>query len=193
MAVAKICEIDGCDKPRHAHGLCGAHYQRRERHGDPLAGRTPDGAPTVFIDEVLAIETDECVIWPFAKAANGYGVVRIEGKLLYTHRVVCTKVHGEPPTPEHHAAHSCGNGHLACTNKRHLSWKTPAANQADRLTHGTDGRGEKHGAAKLTEADVLEIRRMRGAVPRPALAERFGVSRRTIGAIHNRKSWAWLE
>ncbi len=34
------CEIEGCTRPHLARGLCGAHWARRKRHGDPL-GQAP--------------------------------------------------------------------------------------------------------------------------------------------------------
>ena len=34
------CCIPGCDKPRHQrHTLCGSHYMRKYRYGDPQADR----------------------------------------------------------------------------------------------------------------------------------------------------------
>ncbi len=41
-----------------------------------------------------------------------------------------------------------------------LEWATPKVNQADRLRHGTDVRGEKNGHAVLTNQQAAEIRRM---------------------------------
>lgn len=36
------CEIDGCEKPLRGRGMCGAHYMRWQRYGDPQAPyRTP--------------------------------------------------------------------------------------------------------------------------------------------------------
>lgn len=32
------CEVEGCHRPRTVQGLCGPHYNRKRRHGDPLAG-----------------------------------------------------------------------------------------------------------------------------------------------------------
>ena len=51
-------------------------------------------------------------------------------------------------------------------------------------------RGERNPAAKLTEAQVIEIKRLlaRGAGYR-FLAERFGVHRVTIGAIARGELW----
>jgi IS30 family transposase len=51
-------------------------------------------------------------------------------------------------------------------------------------------RGESHGSAKLTEAQVRQIRRLHregAAVKR--IAEAFGVSTVTVQSIIQRKSW----
>lgn len=192
MADVKLCGIEGCGKRRHSRGWCRAHYTRWQRHGDPLAGGTPDGAPLAFLLNTLAIETDDCIAWPFNRNSAGYGAVWIDGKKRPVHRVVCARAHGEPPTPEHEAAHSCGNGHLGCINRKHLCWKTAVENAADKLTHGTDGRGEKNTSAKLTESDVLEIRRLRGIETQRSVAAMFGVGRTTVGMIQCRRNWGWL-
>ena len=34
-ALPQQCSIDGCDKPRSSHGMCGMHAQRFRRYGDP--------------------------------------------------------------------------------------------------------------------------------------------------------------
>ena len=74
-----------------------------------------------------------------------------------------------------------------------LRWDTPAGNQRDRLRHGTEPRGTKSGKAKVTEAQVVEIRRalVAGEAKR-VLAARFGVSPSTISAIARGQNWAWL-
>lgn len=140
----------------------------------------------------LSAETDDCVVWPFWRDRKGYGLIEVGGRKFRAHRIACVKAHGQPPTPKHQAAHSCGKGHLGCINWRHLAWKSPAENAADKLVHGTDSRGEKAGTAKLTEADVLEIRRLRGVETQTALARMFGVDRSNIGLIQRRKNWGWL-
>jgi hypothetical protein len=62
----------------------------------------------------------------------------------------------------------------------------------DGYEYGRSPRGEAHPRAKLTEADVLEIRRLHreGAGGYGALAERFGVSRSVIQSVVQRRSWA---
>ena len=99
--------------------------------------RAPNGAAVAWIFEHLSFSGDECLIWPFRRGETGYGRVRWEGKQRNVSRIVCGLVNGEPPSPEHQAAHSCGNGRGGCANPKHLTWKTPQENQADRLVHGT--------------------------------------------------------
>lgn len=38
MASPRICSVEGCGKPHHAHGFCAVHAERFRRLGDPLAG-----------------------------------------------------------------------------------------------------------------------------------------------------------
>ncbi len=192
----KICAVDGCDKPLLARGWCSKHWTRWQRHGDPLAGGTPkDGTiKRYFLNVVVPFAGDECLIWPFGRDAYGYGKIHLESGSGLVHRQACEAVHGPPPDlPDIQAAHNCGNGHKGCCNPNHLRWATRYDNSMDRVEHGTHNRGEQHKMVKLTEAQVIEIRKLKGLVSHSKLAERFGVSRQTIGDVQKRKSWFWLE
>lgn len=197
MAEKALCKIDGCGKPVKARGWCASHYQRWRARGDPLAGgkfRPKPGEALQWLSGIAVRQHgNECLFWPFAKGAAGYGYVTISGKGRLVHRLVCAATHGGPPTMKHEAAHLCGNGHKGCVNPTHLIWKTRAENDADKILHGTTNRGERAPTAKLSEGDVLEIRGLSGAVTQSALAERFGVSQGTISEIQNRKKWVWLK
>lgn len=169
------------------------HYQRFRNHGDPLGGRTLNGATEEYYRTiVLNYEGDDCLIWPYTRAGAGYGLMHRGGKAIIVSRAVCEEINGPPPTESHQAAHSCGKGHLGCVTKGHLSWKTPIDNQADRLTHGTLPRGERHGQSKLTEADVREIRSLKGKETQRAIAKRFGISRPNVSNIQRGWKWSWL-
>lgn len=189
----RICNIPGCGKRHFGGGWCAAHHRRWRRHGSPTGGGTSYGDPELYFSEVvLPYQGDECLPWPFAKR-KGYGRLARDGRDLVVSRLVCEAEHGPPPSIRHQAAHACGNGHKGCVTRRHLSWKTPEENNADKLIHGTHHRGERYGAVKLTEASVLQIRALRGRRTQAALARDFGVSRGTIKDVQLRKSWAWLE
>lgn len=192
----RVCSIPGCGNNHKAKGLCAKHHQRQLSHGDPLVTRTgapPRGVAKRFYEEVILVdERDDCITWPYGRSIDGYATMTRGGKKWYVSRFLCEDVYGPPPTPDHQAAHSCGNGHLACVNRRHLSWKTPTENCQDKFVHGTHSRGERSGTAKLTEEDVIEILALRGTATRAAIGERFGVSGATIFDIHAGKTWAWL-
>lgn len=111
-----------------------------------------------FFIESLWAETDDCIIWPFARCHKGYAVMILDGKRREVARIACEAVNGLPPTKDHEAAHSCGKGHLGCINHRHVRWATAKENAADRSLHGTENIGERNGHAVLTEADVRSIK-----------------------------------
>lgn len=191
----RLCSIDGCGKKHFGKGWCNAHYSQWRTYGDPLFYvKTPHGEQTKFFESVvLKHDSEMCLTWPFAENGRGYGVIWRDKKTMSVHRLVCEIANGPPPTPRHYAAHSCGNGHLGCCAKKHLSWKTPAENAADQILHGTANRGERQGNSKLTQDAVREIRSLAGAMKRRHIAAMFGVRASTITSIQSRKSWRWLE
>lgn len=193
MPNPRLCSIPDCDKPLHARGWCNAHYELWRKHGDPMGGGTSWGEPLRYLSEVvLPYTSDECLPWPYSRDDTGYAIMRTDGRAARVSRLACEARHGPPPTPKHEAAHSCGKGHLGCVNQMHLDWKTHTENMADKLVHGTHNRGERCGSAKLTEADVLAIREMKGMLPHAEIARQYGICRQTIGLIHSGKRWAWL-
>jgi hypothetical protein len=194
MATLRLCSIPDCGKHAAKRGWCSAHYQRWLAHGDPQGGKTKNGEPLAFYRSVvLTYRGNECLIWPYARGGRGYGKMSCDGGLKYVHRLVCEEEHGPPPATQQVAAHSCGNGHLGCVSRQHLSWKTHAGNMSDMVGHGTRRRGDVLWAARLTEDDVRAIRAMKGSVPQLELASRFNVRQSNISKIQNRKAWAWLE
>lgn len=41
----RICKIQGCGRKHKAHGWCSFHYERWQKHKDPLAGGPKQGVP----------------------------------------------------------------------------------------------------------------------------------------------------
>jgi predicted XRE-type DNA-binding protein len=189
----RLCAAPGCTRPaRQYKRWCSKHEARFLSHGDPLAGRVENGAPLRWLTEHVAHQGDDCLIWPFAKSANGYGSIVFRGKRGSAHRAICILTHGEPPSPKHVAAHSCGRGHMGCVNPRHLSWKTNAENMADKKAHGTEKLGSQRATSRLTEEKVREIRSLLGSMSQSKVAARFGVARTTVADIARKRCWAWL-
>jgi DNA-binding transcriptional regulator YiaG len=59
----------------------------------------------------------------------------------------------------------------------------------DTIVHGTRAWGERHGSAKLTLQQVLQIRASQN-VSQQELAERFGVYQSCISNIRAGRRWA---
>jgi len=187
------CTIPDCGKKFSKRGWCAAHYQRWRTHGDPLAGGRAmprKGAVQAFLNDPLSREpSDVCVRWPFGDD-RVHGTVWLDGRTHIATRIVCERAHGKPPTAKHHAAHSCGKGHERCVNPSHLRWATAAENIADKFVHGTVARGSRHGMAKLTPTQVLEIlEQVRSGANARLLAKQYNVSRYAVYAIKNGHSW----
>lgn len=105
---------------------------------------------------------------------------------VFVHRLVCEAFHGPNPGAMD-VAHRDGNPR----NNRsdNLRWATRRQNMDDTIAHGTRAWGERHGAAKLTVQQVIEIRASRDVSQRQ-LAERFGVYQSCISNIRAGRRWA---
>lgn len=87
--------------------------------------------------------------------------------------------------------HRCDN--RQCVNPKHLFLGTLADNVADCVSKGRQARGEKNRHAKLSEQDVLKIRKAlaRGEQGK-LIAARYKVTPTAISYIRNRKVWVHI-
>lgn len=152
----------------------------------PLTKGISKGAAKAFIDRALRHQTDECLLWPYAKMSSGYGAININGRKEGAHRVVCVRFWG-PPTDRQDAAHECGN--RLCVNPAHLRWANRSDNLSDRDRHGTHQKGENAPWAKLNAADIREIRGLRGVETQDAIGQRFGIPQSYVSEIQLGKVW----
>lgn len=144
------------------------------------------GKTLKWLKEHVNHDGNDCLIWPFNRIPNGYGMFGYLGKMYYAHRYMCELVNGPPPEG-HEAAHSCGNGKLGCANPKHLSWKTKSENRLDALRHGTGVRNRSGPKGSLTDEQVLAIRRLKGQETQDRIAEMFNISAPRVRAIFTGK------
>jgi len=124
---------------------------------------------------------------------NGYrSFVMAGGACKTVHVAVCTAFHGPRPTSVHEAAHR--NGIKTDNRSDNLRWSTRAENEADKIPHGVSNRGTRHGMAKLTAAEVAEIRDLlaAGRMTQWQIAGRYGVTDTAVRSIKTGKTWGWL-
>lgn len=186
-----ICKVNECNGTLEGHGYCKKHNRRFKKHGNPLAGGTYKGWPAEWILDNLDYSGDECLRWPFNKGARGYPCITIDGYAEKAHVVITTIIYGPKPNRGDHSRHLCG--HKWCMNPLHLAWGSASQNSRDRLTHGTDNRGEKHPLSKLTRVNVINIvdRLKRGHTAKE-IATEYEVVPQTILEIKWGNSWGWL-
>lgn len=190
MADKSVCKINDCGKAVLYKGLCGGHYRKLNRYGDPLAGGTQNGKPLAFAEMAAQHNEDgDCLIWPFTRCSHGYGQLWIDGKRVKAHRYICNLAHGNPPKEKPDVAHSCGKGHLGCVNPRHLRWASHAENMREKEAHGTVAKGTKNGHAKLTDEAAAYIFIAKGHITQRELADSFGVTQATISDIWCKRTW----
>lgn len=190
-----LCSVPGCERKSHSRGWCQKHYHLWNRHGDPMVRTRPEYGSTVeekfrYFMPGEPPRDGSCWEWSGTKTYKGYGEIRGEGRKKFrAHRVAYRIFKGEEPGPV--LRHTCDNP--PCCNPEHLIQGTPQDNSQDMVDRGRSPRGEKNSFSRLTEEDVLEMRRLRGLGAKQAsLAAMFGVSQPTISAIVNRKTWRHL-
>jgi hypothetical protein len=127
------------------------------------------------------------------KSNSGYVTVVLRNagraKTFYVHSLVLSAFHGPRPTAKHQAAHI--NGHREDNSVENLRWASPIENAADKKLHGTDQIGMKHHMRKITDADVLEIRRLRQqGVYCKDVARKFGLHKAYVSLVANGKRWS---
>lgn len=129
-----------------------------------------------------------CWQWLGCTIHHGYGHFKINGKAVSAHRVAYELCKGPIPVGLH-VLHRCDNP--GCVNPEHLFVGTHDDNMEDKAVKGRvyRPRGEAHAMAKLTAAQVQEIRELRGFLLQREIAERFGVTRLHVCEIHNNKVW----
>lgn len=181
--------------------MCGASLCVKPDH---LKATTSD--EDRFYDKVNM--TESCWLWDGAKDPRGYGRMGAGARKgntapsMLAHRFAWELFNGPIPKGKH-ILHNCpGGDNPSCVNPAHLRIGTHAENMADGAAKGQHVKGEAQPSARLTEAQVREIRRRyenRQFVSRrttwrdpnsmTALAKEYGVGVGTIYDIVHRKTW----
>lgn len=142
-----------------------------------------------FVQKVAFGRTpDDCWEWRAYRMPAGYGVFAVRhGDVRFAHRVSWELINGPIPAGMV-VCHRCDNP--PCVNPDHLFLGTIAENNADMRAKKRHKIGERHGSAKLTEAEVQTIRRLltSGASQR-SIAARFGVGQMSISDIARGVTW----
>ena len=158
--------------------------------------------------------SDECWNWTAANDGHGYGVFKLNNRNIKAHRIACVIATGEQIPESMCVLHACDNRscvnprHLSVGDKKknaremvergrwngargdrhHMRLHPENLRRGDkhhsRLNPECMARGERNGSAKLTNAQVVELRRFHGGkCTQKQVAAIFGISQARVSKI----------
>jgi hypothetical protein len=124
---------------------------------------------------------------------DGYGVKKVNGKLVRAHRFAFCQATGRSLESIEGLVvmHVCDN--RICVNPAHLKLGTHADNQQDKVDKNRQAKGEKCGKAKLFSTQVKSIKRLLPDFTNIELGKAFGVHQMTISKIRTGKTWVHIK
>lgn len=179
MPSSEKCSFPGCSKPEKSQRLCGTHYERRRKHGDPgivlkvgaKPGKTGELSPS----------------WKGAEAGLDAQHKRIGAARGAPKR--CDHCGTDDPAKYYHWAFNNTGDRLNVWDYLRLC-ATCHRKYDDAFTP----RGSRHGNAKLIEADIPEIFAMRKSGRKlREIAAHFSISIGTLSAVLDGKTWKHVE
>ena len=142
-----------------------------------------------FMSKVAVNEDSGCWEWTGAKEKRGYGFFWFNRRQVGSHRFSFMAFVGEI-AKGNLVCHKCDNP--KCVNPYHIFQGTHKDNMQDRNKKGRQTNGEEHGSARLTNQDVILIKKFieqKSYRSGNFLARWFGVSQVRISAIKTGKTW----
>lgn len=144
-----------------------------------------------FEEKYIPEPNSGCWLW-IGAMGNLYGVIVINGRNIRAHR--CSWTLYKSSIPEGMCVlHRCDIP--TCVNPDHLFLGTHLDNMRDKIKkgRGVSPKGELCGAAKLTNKEVLEIRKLlKDGVNHSYISKMYNTSKTNVNSIKNKKSWLSL-
>lgn len=141
-----------------------------------------------LMEKVEPIPFSGCLIWTGSTDRDGYGLLSIDGKQRFAHRLSYSVAKGDP---KNFVCHSCDVP--SCINPHHLYDGTNSDNMQDRSRRGRAkmATGERHGNSVLTWDQVRQMRAMRvSGMSLKQIADAFEMKNTGhISNIVNHKIW----
>lgn len=148
-----------------------------------------------FYKKIYWHTSQNCWLWLGPKSEGPYGRFTIKNALYSPHRVAFVLWNTAIPI-NMCVCHTCDNPR--CVNPSHLFLGTTLDNVRDKIRKnrysrvGNRGRvkGEKNGCAKLTEENIIQIRKLRKAgLTYKEIGQKFGISRTHTTRICCMRNW----
>lgn len=138
-----------------------------------------------FLSKIEKNPETDCWIWTACQFDFGYGKFRHNGQMCLAHRVSFEIFKG--PIPDGlDVLHNCPAGdNPLCVNPDHLKLGDHQDNMNDKIAKGRQHRGASHSCSKLSDADIVEIRRLSidEHLSQSRIASLFNISQQHVSSI----------
>lgn len=145
-------------------------------------------------------KTETCWLWTGAKCPSrrsqpiGYGKLQVNKnpvRHIYAHRL-SWMIHFGSISKGKKVLHRCDNP--PCVNPAHLFLGTQVDNMKDCKQKGRNASGARHGRTRITDKEVLDIRRrVADGESTRSVARLYGMGKSTIWQISARINWRHIE
>lgn len=163
------------------------------KHNPKWYNEVVKGTPVQrFWAKVNKGKPEDCWLWTAAANRDrGYGVLGINGRVVYAHRF-SYELHRSLIPKGLQVRHSCDTPR--CVNPAHLSLGTHLDNMTDMTLRGRQNKGESVPTSKLTTQQVQEIRGLceRGGLTLQQVGDMYGVTRQAVSLIKLKEVWSHL-
>lgn len=175
---------NGCNRRVWSQGICQSCYLRK-------FGRQFGSIEESYLSKVVKSETEnDCWNWLGQPDPNGYGGLRFKRKFYLAHRISFYIHNGY--WSKFDILHHCDNP--ICSNPKHLFEGTQQDNMRDRDAKGRCAKGEKQWLSKLTENQVIEIKKRIAKGEKPgSIASDFPVGAANIRQIERGYTWKHIK
>ncbi len=183
-----VCKLAWCARPHYGRGFCSAHWQRW-RSDQPLEGEIYEPRPLEERLQYYSVRMGSHLIWCGVLHSDGYGVLGVEGRTQYAHRLTWALTYGPIPAGLK-VLHLCPGEPRACVEPEHLYLGTQGDNMKDRRAAGTDHNTRKTHCPqghRYDEANTQYWRRLGGRTTRYCRTCNRGY---TKASHHRRKAGA---
>lgn len=176
--IVSLCKNKACCNPKHIKSVSRKEYDASFR------GNTEED----FWKLVNIKSDNECWLWMGHTSPSGYGIAQWKNSPRRAHRLAYFYKNGVLNKTDL-ILHSCHE--RRCCNPLHLRAGTHEDNMKDMVAAKRAAVGSRNGLAKLTEKQVIEIRKIYRAekISQRKLAKQFKVNQAVINDILLYKTW----
>lgn len=141
--------------------------------------------PKTFWKKIKKLKNG-CWEWQLSHNGRGYGAASYNGKDMGAHRLAFKFTHGYLPN---FVCHTCDNP--SCCNPKHLFAGDAKTNALDRTVKGRTLFGNNHRRSKLTDKQVLKLRKeyIEKKIPRKELAQKYNISLSNVYSVVLKNTW----